>query len=73
MRLRSEVFIDLGHVEVVDEVDESLHADGAVVSPRLLLERLLEHLLQQLRARVEVERHVAHQVLIAWWTVMSNI
>ena len=60
VRLRSEVFIDFRHVEVVDEVDEALHADRAVVPTRLALERLLQNLLQEVGARVEVEGHVTY-------------
>jgi hypothetical protein len=56
---------DLGHVHVVDEVDEFLVARRTEVSTCLLLEWFLEHALQHLGCRVEVKRDVRHGVVFA--------
>ena len=56
---------NLGHVHVVNEVDEFLVARRSVVASGLLLERLLQDSLQHLRGGVEVERHVGDGVVVA--------
>ena len=43
VRLAGPVDVHLGHVEVVDEVDESLGGRGGVVAAGLLLQGLLQH------------------------------
>ena len=45
VRLYGEVLVNLGHVHVINEVDESSGARGSEVTPSLLLERLLKHTL----------------------------
>jgi len=56
--LDGAVGVDLWHVHVVDEVDETLGARRTVVAAGLLLQRLLQHVLQHFRRCVEVEGHI---------------
>ena len=64
VRLNCTVRVHLGHVHVVDEVDEFLGARRTVVSPGLLLQRLLHHLLQHEGVGVVVEGNGGHQGLV---------
>lgn len=48
VRLHGKVLVDLGHIDVVHEVDHKLAARRAEVATRLLLQRLLEHALDHL-------------------------
>ena len=45
MWLHGEVLIDLGHVHVVDEVDQAASSGRTEVAASLLLQRLLQHTL----------------------------
>lgn len=65
VRLHSSVGVHLGHVHVVDEVDETFGAWRAVVAAGFLFERLLEHALQHLRGCVKVKRHVDNHPVLA--------
>uniref|UniRef100_A0A1I8JGD9 CCHC-type domain-containing protein n=1 Tax=Macrostomum lignano TaxID=282301 RepID=A0A1I8JGD9_9PLAT len=58
VRLHREVLVYLGHIQIVDEVDQLLGARRTKVSSSLLLQRLLQNALQHLRGGVKVERHV---------------
>ena len=58
------VLVHLGHVHVVQEVDELLAAGRTVVLTGLLLQRLLNDLLGHLGAVVEVEGDIGHSVLL---------
>lgn len=56
MRLDSAIGIHLGHVQVINKVDKPpLGAARSIATPRLLLERPVEHLLEYLGCGVEVE------------------
>ena len=64
VRTHGSIGVDLGHVHVVQEVDQLLAARGAVVLPRLLLQRLLQDLLSHLCTVVEVEGDTGNEVLL---------
>lgn len=56
---------NLGHVHVVNEIDELLVSRRSVVASSLLLQRLFQDALQHLGSGVEVERHVGDGVVLA--------
>ena len=64
VRAHRPVAVDLGHVHVIQEVDQLLASRRAVVFPCLLLQRFLQDLLSHLCAVVEVEGDIGNEVIL---------
>lgn len=63
VRLNREIGVHLGHIQVIDEVDETSvdPARRAVAPTGLFLQRVFENALEGLARRVEVERDIHHR------------
>lgn len=62
--LNGTIGIYLGHIHIVDEINEGLISWRSVVPPSLLLQRLLQNLLQHLRGGVEVEWYIGDSIVV---------
>ncbi len=65
VRLHGEVLVYLGHVHIVNEVDEAFRARRSEITAGFLLQRFLQHALQHLRCGVEVEGDIGHHVIFS--------
>lgn len=64
VRLDGTIAVHLGHIDVVNKVDQGLVAGRSVVATRFLFQRFLQYLLQHFGRRIEIEWYCGDSVIL---------